>query len=122
MIVRLFYILLSVILGVIGQLSLKQGMINVGKIPSRASEIFSFYLKAAANPYIWLGFISYGISFLIWLGILSKIELSYARPIVASGYILVAFFSWWLWGENLTFQRWVGIILIFLGVILVARS
>ena len=122
MIVRLFYILLSVILGVIGQLSLKQGMINVGKIPSRASEIFSFYLKAAANPYIWLGFISYGISFLIWLGILSKIELSYARPIVASGYILVAMFSWWLWGENLTIQRWVGIILIFLGVILVARS
>jgi uncharacterized membrane protein len=122
MFLRLFAIFMSVILGVLGQLSLKQGMLKVGSFPRHLNEIYFFYLKALLNPYIWLGFISYGLSFLIWLGILSKIELSYARPMVASGYILVALFSWWLWGENLNLQRWMGIILITVGVILVART
>jgi len=122
MIVKLFYIFLTVILGVAGQLALKQGIIKIGEFPEKIAELIPYYSRVALNRYIWLGFICYGISFLVWLGILSKVELSYARPIVASGYILVAIFSWWLWGESLSIQRIIGIILITMGVILVART
>jgi len=119
---KLFYIFLSVILGVMGQLFLKQGMLKIGEFPNQFSLIVNYYIKVALNHYIWLGFASYGLSFIIWLGILSKVELSYARPLAASGYVFVALFSWWLWGENLSAQRWIGIILITIGVILVSKS
>jgi len=106
---KLFYIFLSVILGVMGQLFLKQGMLKIGEFPNQFSLIVNYYIKVALNHYIWLG-------------ILSKVELSYARPLAASGYVFVALFSWWLWGENLSAQRWIGIILITIGVILVSKS
>ncbi len=122
MIAKLGFIFLSVVLGVIGQLSLKQGMVQVGAISKNLTDLVPYYLKAAVNPFIWLGFISYGISFFVWLGILSRIELSYARPIVAIGYVLVAIFSWIFWQENLTWQRWIGILFITVGVVLVSRS
>lgn len=118
----MFYIFLSVILGVVGQLFLKQGMLKVGEFPQQISMILNYYSKVIICHYIWFGFISYGLSFLIWLGVLSKVELSYARPVVASGYILIALFSWALWDENLSVQRLIGIIFITIGVILVAKS
>jgi drug/metabolite transporter (DMT)-like permease len=119
---KLLFISLSVFLGVIGQLAFKQGMLKIGQISKNIFDLIPYYFKAIVNPYIWLGIISYGISFLIWLGVLSRVELSYARPLVASGYILVAVFSWWFWGENLGWQRWIGIALIAVGVVLVSKS
>jgi len=122
MLTKISFIFISVILGVVGQLALKQGMIQVGGITSKISDFLPYYMKAASNPFVWLGFFSYAISFFIWLGILSRIELSYARPIVASGYVLVAIFSWIFWQENLSWQRWIGIAFITVGVILVSKS
>jgi len=122
MYLKLFFILISVILGVVGQLSFKQGMLSVGEISKNMSDFFPFFLKAAQNIYIWIGFICYGISFFVWLGILSKVELSYARPLVASGYVFIALLSWLIWNENLTVLRWIGIILISIGVVFVSRS
>lgn len=122
MLLKLLFIFISIILGVIGQLSFKQGMISVGEISKNLTDLIPFFLRAAQNIYIWIGFICYGISFFVWLGVLSKVELSYARPLVASGYVLIALFSWWIWDENLSMLRWIGIILITIGVVLVSRT
>ncbi len=40
------------------------------------------------------GIISYGVSFLLWIKVLSKVELSYAYPMVSLGYVLVMIFSY----------------------------
>ncbi|MBC2425350.1 SMR family transporter, partial [Clostridium beijerinckii] len=66
--------------------------------------------------------ISYGLSFLLWIKVLSKVELSYAYPMVSLGYVLVMLFSYFIFKENITPLRILGIAFIILGVILVARS
>jgi len=113
---RLFWmIVISVFLGVIGQLCLKKGMIGydgnfLGVIPHMLT-----------SPIIILGFLGYFISSLIWLLILSRVELSYAYPMISLGYIFVVFFSWFLFKEPVSLLRWLGVILICVGVSLVAR-
>ena len=64
----------------------------------------------------------YAVSAVFWISALSRVELSYAYPLLAVGYIVVAFVSWRLWGENLTLQRVMGTLVIAFGVYLVGAS
>jgi len=54
--------------------------------------------------------------------ILSETELSYAYPIVSLSYIIVIFGSIILFHEDVSLLRWIGVILICIGVCVVARS
>ncbi len=70
----------------------------------------------------WGGLIFYSVSLVLWMKVLSNTDLSYARPFAGIGYVLTALLSWFIFGENLSFTRWVGIFLIFFGVFLVSRT
>jgi len=58
----------------------------------------------------------------LWIKVLSKVELSYAYPMVSLGYVLIMIFSYFFFKENITPIRIVGVVLIMIGVVLVARS
>ncbi|MDT7858492.1 MAG: EamA family transporter [Candidatus Aenigmarchaeota archaeon] len=114
-------VLISVLLGVSGQLSLKQGMRKVGNFELEyflTTKVFEI-LK---EKFIIIGIFCYAIATLIWLVVLSKAELSFAYPLLAIGYVLIAIFSKFLFNENVTFVRFLGIILISIGVFLLLRS
>ena len=49
-------------------------------------------------------------------------ELSLVYPLVSVAYVLVALFSFFVFKENVTMIRWVGIIVIMFGVFLISRS
>ncbi len=113
---RPFYlILISVSLGVIGQLCLKQGMRGFG---GNFSELFLYALR---SPFVISGFGFYALSSLIWLIVLSRVNLSYAYPMLSIGYVLIVFFSWLIFKENIGLWHWAGVILICLGVSLLSR-
>jgi len=114
-------VLISVILGVLGQLSLKQGMKNIGNFEVKdflSSRIF----ELVAEKFVVIGIVLYAIATLLWLVVLSKAELSFAYPMLAIGYILIAIFSKIFFGENVTFVRFFGILLISMGVFLLLKS
>jgi multidrug transporter EmrE-like cation transporter len=114
-------VLISVLLGVLGQLSLKQGMKNVGNFEIKdflSSRIF----KLIAEKFVVIGIALYAIATLLWLVILSKAELSFAYPMLAIGYILIAIFGKLFFGENITLIRFLGILLISIGVFLLLKS
>jgi len=114
-------ILFSVLLGVLAQLSLKQGMKNVGKFEIRdfaSSKIF----KLIEEKFVVIGVVLYAIATLFWLVSLSKVELSLAYPMLALGYVLIAIFSKIFFNENVTMTRFIGILLISIGVFLLLRS
>jgi len=114
-------VLISVILGVLGQLSLKQGMKNIGNFEVKdflSSRIF----ELVAEKFVVIGIVLYAIATLLWLVVLSKAELSFAYPMLAIGYILIAIFSKIFFGENVTFVRFLGILLISIGVFLLLKS
>jgi len=110
---------LSVILGVLGQLFMKKGMLILGNLGSPSIEMF---FSIVFQPWVLLGLFCYAAAMLIWLAVLAELDLSYAYPLLSSGYVLVALGSWWMFGDSISAVRWVGIFVIFGGVILAARK
>jgi len=115
-------ILMAVLCASCGQLFLKRGMMQVGDITLRFRGIIPLSIKVFSSPLVWIGLISYGIGALLWLVVLSKTELSYAYPMVSISYIIVILGSIMLFNEDVSLLRWIGVILVCIGVCIVARS
>ncbi len=114
-------ILISVFLGAIGQVLVKYGAVNL-QLNFSGAYLLPSILSILKNLPVMCGILSYGISFLLWIKVLSKVELSYAYPMVSIGYVLIMFFSYFLFKENISMIRIAGVICIIIGVVLVARS
>ena len=119
----LLLIVVSVSLGVVGQLSLKVGMNRVGAIDAASlARPVETLLSVFSMPLVWLGLACYGLGALFWLVILSRLELSRAYLMLASMYVLIPLVSWLFLGERIPPMRWVGMVVVVLGVVIVARS
>jgi len=114
----LILVSLCVIMGVIAQLAMKKGMNMVGVVGLKdifSEKVFSIVFQR----YVLVGIVLYFLAAMIWLVILSQAELSFVYPLISIGYIITAILSWFLFKENLTLFRVVGILLICSGVYLI---
>lgn len=103
-----------------GQLFLKLGMGEVskmGKLPP-----MEFLFRALTTPFVLLGVSIYGISLIIWLFIISKVDLSFAYSLVALTFVFLLLFSRIFLHENISLLRAIGAALIILGIIFVSKS
>ena len=110
----------SILLAVAGQLLMKKGMLVFGTFPVR--QLLYKIIPIFLNPYVFVGLACFGASAVLWLVILSRLELSLVYPMVSVAYILVALASWFFFKENVTLLRWLGILVIVMGVFLISRS
>ena len=110
----------SIALAIAGQLLMKRGMMAFGTFP--VSQMLVNVIPMFLNPWVFIGFVCFGLSSLFWLVVLSRMELSLVYPMVSIAYVIVAIFSWYFFKENLTMMRWAGIAVIILGVVLISRS
>lgn len=115
-------ILLGVFLNAAAQLSLKQGMRTIGHFAFSLENIVPIGAKVIFNPFVFMGLLCYVFSVIVWLMALSRVEVSYAYPLLSVGYIVTAFAGQILFQEALGPVRWAGILVICLGVFLVTRS
>ena len=76
----------------------------------------------ALNPIVLAGLTLFVVSMGSHLVVLSKVELSFAYPFLSLAYVLVAVWSYFLFGENLNAYRIAGIALICIGTVLISRS
>ena len=118
----LLAILISVFLAVVGQLLLKMGMLRVGKFSFNISTLVHQYTRILLNPFVIAGLFAFFISMLIWLYVLSRMELSFAYPFVALNYVLILFGSYFLLKETITLHKMIGVVVIIIGVYLVAKG
>jgi multidrug transporter EmrE-like cation transporter len=118
----LILILTPIAIGVVAQIFLKMGMLQVGKFAITGSNIIPQFIKIFMNPAVFVGFTLYFISALMWLIVLSRVELSFAYPLLSVGYVLILIASWLLFKENVSLIRWSGVIVICFGVYLISRS
>ncbi|VTU22365.1 Undecaprenyl phosphate-aminoarabinose flippase subunit ArnF [Variovorax sp. SRS16] len=118
------WILSGVLLNAVAQLLLKAGAASAGEITlaSGAPALWRTALGLAQHPAILGGLTCYAVSVVVWIIALSRVEVSIAYPMLSIGYVLNAVLAWWLFGEDLNAQRWLGIGVIIVGVVLVARS
>jgi multidrug transporter EmrE-like cation transporter len=122
-------IVFSVVLGVAGQIALKYGVgVASAKTSSRIVQsldprsIFNFLGSAAANKFVILGFALYLVSAVSWLIILSRVDLSFAYPLISIGYIIIVILSRFIFNEPVTSFRIAGTLLVCAGVFLLLRS
>ena len=115
-------ILTGVMLNAVAQLLLKAGTRAIGHFEFSAVNLRPIGFAIATNPYIFGGLTCYAISVVIWILALSRVEVSMAYPMLSLGYVVNAFFGWWLFGEAVVAMRLGGIGFIIVGVYLVAKS
>lgn len=113
--------LVSVFLGAIGQILVKLGATHL-ELDFSSAHLVGSLLAIFKNLPVMSGLFLYGISFLLWVKVLTKLELSYAYPLVSLAYVLIMLVSWLAFKESLSIYRLLGTFLIILGVVLVARS
>jgi len=115
-------ILSGVLLNACAQLALKQGMRQIGEFAFRLENLISVGWSVALNPFVAVGLGCYVFSVVIWLMVLSRVEVSYAYPLLSVGYIVTALAGRFFFSEALTPTRWAGILVICIGVWLITRT
>ena len=115
-------ILCGVMLNAGAQLFLKAGMGQIGHFEFSAANLLPIGLKVMGNPPIITGLAMYVISVGVWLLVLSRVQVSFAYPMLSIGYVVNALAAYYLFGEPLTSIRMLGIFIIIAGVYLVAQS
>jgi drug/metabolite transporter (DMT)-like permease len=119
----LLMIFASVLIGVFGQLSLKSGMTQVGRVDAQAlSHPVQTLVRVFTTPIILAGIALYIVGTLIWLVVLSRMDLSFAYPLVATTYVFTPLLAHLLLNEPIPTLRWLGIAFILVGVFIVAKA
>lgn len=115
-------ILVGVLLNAAAQIVLKQGMRTIGTFAFSLENLIPIGFKVGTNPFVLLGIGFYGVSVIVWLMVLSRVQVSYAYPMLSIGYIVAALAGKAFFGEPVDLVRWMGIVTICVGVYLITRT
>lgn len=116
-------ILLGVFMSAAAQVMLKLGMSQPAMQASLGQgEPFRLVIQLLRSPWLLGGLLTYGLSVVVWLLVLSKVDVSYAYPFVALGMVVTTFSGHYLLGESLPAMRLAGVAVIVTGVVLLALS
>ena len=120
MTVRKYLILLAVIVfGSSGDVCLARGMRDFGPVTRNNCHQL---LTALLNPWVLIGIGLLILFFCSYLTALSWADLTYVLPATAISYVLMALWAKLFLHENVTFEHWLGIGLVTLGVGFVATG
>ncbi len=117
---NIFLILASVTLNALAQLLIRKGMLSIGNVDI---DNFAQHIGAmATNMMLWGAMLCYALSILLWMSVLSKVEVSFAYPFLSIGYVIGAIVGYYAFGEDLSITRILGILIICFGVYIISRS
>lgn len=105
--------LLSVGLAAGAQICLRMGAQDLGGL-----SVLATLAEALSRPLVIVGLATYALSSALWLAILSRVELSVAYPLGSLGYVVVVVMAA-VTGEVVPLNRWLGVGLIAIGVLLI---
>ena len=112
----------SVFLNALAQIFIRQGMLKLGSVSFNMEQIWNMALSVFTNMYLLSGMFSYGISIILWMIVLSKVNVSLAYPFLSVGYVVTAVLAYLIFKEPLTVQKILGIAIICLGVVILTYS
>lgn len=114
--VALFAIL--IIIWTAGQVFLKMGMNEL----SGEKVNLRFFLRAVGSWPVLAGFILGIVGALLWLVVLSRLELGFSNLVVSLTLVSVALASNILFKEPMPSLKWIGSTLIVVGVFLISQA
>ena len=78
-------------------------------------------LTGLRSGWVWWGVLASVVSLFNWLATIRKLPLTIAFPVGNIVHILVPLSSWIFLGEAILTRRWLGIALVLLGLMIVAK-
>ncbi len=113
---NLLYLFVSIVLGASGQVLLKFAVNRMGQINLAWPQTLNTIIHIFTNPWIITGILCFVSSMILWIKVISSMELSKAYPSVSLSYIIVFVFSVFLFNESVSSGKIVGLLLVSLGV------
>lgn len=117
-----FYIFLTIIFTVYGQIVLKWQVIGAGDFPEDYSDKLLFIMRLLLNPWVISGFLAAFLASLTWMAAMTKLELSHAYPFMSLNFVFVIILSGLLFQETITPPKIVGLSLIILGIVVGSKG
>lgn len=118
----LVMVLTMVLCANVGDLMLKRGMTGIGSVDVTAAGLAHAFRLTITNGTIWLG-IAFLLGFMAsYMTVLSWADYSYVMPAGAFGYALLTLLAVLFLHERVSPERWLGVILICVGVLLVGQT
>jgi multidrug transporter EmrE-like cation transporter len=118
---NILLILVSVSINASAQIFMRKGMLRIGEV-SISSSLIKVFPQMITNVFLWLSLFCYGVSIVIWMIVLSRVEVSFAYAFSSLGFVFVTIVSYFVFNENVTFIRIIGIALVCIGVFFVSKS
>lgn len=103
-------------LNAFAQICLKKGLVHGMTVN------FVAIVRLLLTPWILAGLLCYVISVLVWMKVLSGVDVSFAYPFLALGFLANAIMAWLLLGEVIPPMRCLALGIIVIGVALQALS
>jgi len=112
-----FYIFLTVVLTVYGQLAIKWQVLKAGAFPEALPNKIFFLFNLFLNPWIISAFAAAFLASLFWMAAMTKLQLSHAYPFMSLAFVLVMVASGFFFNEPISPLKVTGILLVILGLI-----
>jgi len=109
----------AIVFNAMANILIKVGMQDQGSL--FANGLIPAVITILTNPWALAGIISFGLAFVLYSGVLSKLDLSVAYPVMTgAGFLLVLLASIIFFHEQVNAYRLAGIIAICLGISLIS--
>ncbi len=119
----IFFILLSEILNITGQILFKKSTNAVGGSSLRGVSGHAGYIRELlGKKSIWLGFSFQALCVAAWLIALAQADLSFVFPIGSIQYIFVLFGAHIFLGEKIDRMKLAGTLFVVAGIVLITMS
>jgi len=114
---------LMVLLGSVGNTILSKGMKDAGDLDiSHFSSVMEAAMRVLTSGEIWTGIVMMLGFMVCHMLVLSWADYSFVMPFSAIAYALVPLLAYLFLREQLSAARWIGIVLIVFGVVLINRT
>ena len=109
-----------VVVGTVGEMCLSRATKTIGEVHDFSPHAIARHVFAAMKvPWMWLGISLMAAAFFALLGMLSMANASFVFPATALNYAVGAIGGKFFLKERVTAQRWLGVLIVCIGVVLV---
>ncbi len=106
--------------GTSGEISVTRAMKEIGEVHHfHPRAILGVLGRAMRSGWMWLGLAPLAGAFFSLLTLLSRENVSFVVPLTALSYVVGALMAKFFLGEEVSHVRWIGVLLVVLGVVLV---
>ena len=116
-----FMILIIVLSTSAGEVLIARGLRQIGEISTlRPSLLLRLGRQVVVNPSFLTGLFSMAVSFFAFLAVLSWENMSYTVPATSLSYVVSTLGAKFVLKEAINLRRWVGTLLVGLGILLIS--